>query len=171
MKAKRLVLILVCLLPACLPAADVSRTPETISPNELTDSPTPTITVDTETKDLLTEYLALRHVPGQFSGGQWNEDIDSWLGRKHTVMLELETRLGTGDYSCTQLTDLLQQPDHSVQGGDPLHDLIQTLPTYEPPQNETAHFLVYEWRGTHDFLFFVCEDGRITTADWWYAGE
>lgn len=171
MSAKWLVFILVCLLPACLPAADAPQTPESTLSNQTTANPTPTITVDTKTRELVAEYLALRTVPGQFSGGEWHEDVDLWMGRKHTAMLELATRLGNGDFSCTQLTDLLQQPDHTVQGGDPLHDLIQTLPAYEPLQNEAAQFLVYEWRGTHDFLFFVCEDGRITAADWWYAGE
>ena len=171
MNAKRLVLILVCLLPACLPAADAPRTAESTSPNETTANPTPTIAVDTETKDLVTEYLALRAVPGQFTGGEWNDEVDRWMGRKHATMLELGTRLGADNFSCSQLTDLLQQPDHTVQGGDSLHDLIQTLPAYEPPQNEAARYLVYEWRGTHDFLFFVCENGRIAAADWWYAGE
>jgi hypothetical protein len=171
MSAKRLVLILVCLLPACVPAAADSQTNVTAVPNETAANPTPTISVDAETRELIAEYLTLRPVPGQFTGGNWNEDVDLWQGRKHTAMLKLGTRLGTGDFSCSQLTQLMQQPDHTVQGGDSLHDLILTLPTYEPSQNEAAQFLVYEWRGTHDFLFFVCEDGRITGSDWWYAGE
>jgi len=79
--------------------------------------------------------------------------------------------LGNGRFTCTQLTNLLQPPDHSVQGGDPLHELIQAVPAGATAADETTQFLVYEWRGTHDFLFFVCEDGRITAADWWYAGE
>lgn len=171
MSAKRLVLILVCLLPACLPATDDIETSVTAYPSEAATNPTPTITVDAETRELIAEYLTLRPVPGQFTSGSWNEDVDLWQGRKHSAMLELGTRLGTGNFNCTQLTQLLEQPDHTVQGGDPLHDLIQTLPTYEPPHNEAAEFLIYEWRGIHDFLFFVCEDGRITGSDWWYAGE
>ncbi len=173
MSAKRLVLILLCFLPACLPAPNEQASQNNDLPpsQDPTVSATPIESLDAETSDLLAQYLALRGVPGQFTGGEWNEEVDLWLGRKHTAMRELGSRLGNGDFSCDQLTDLLQQPDHTVQGGDPLHDLIERIPTFEPPQDTTAQFLVYEWRGTHDFLFFVCENGRITNADWWYAGE
>jgi hypothetical protein len=171
MSAKRLVLILVCLLPACLPAANAPQSDVAASSSTTIANSTPTIPVDPETRKLIEEYLMLRLVQGQFTGGNWNEDVDLWMGRKHTAMLELGTMLSTSDFSCPQLIELLQQPDHTVQGGDPLHDLIQTLPAYATLQDEATQFLVYEWRGTHDFLFFVCEDGRITAADWWYAGE
>jgi len=177
MSAKRLVLILVCLLPACMPAAlnDVPQNDLPAYPSETNFSPTATPqlenTISPETRQLIDDYLSLRSVPGQFTGGTWNEDVDRWMGHKHAAMLELGNTFGTGDFSCTQLTELLQTPDHTVQGGDPLHDLIQTLPAYETLQDKATQFLVYEWRGTHDFLFFICEDGRITGSDWWYAGE
>jgi len=181
MDAKRLALILVCLLPACLPGPS-SKNP----PNEVLDISHEATAMRTETtqaededtvpltpeiEELIETYLTLRPVLGQFNGGTWNEAVDSWVGRKHTAMLELAAALSGRDFSCTQLTQLLQQPDHTVQGGDPLHDLIQTLPAYDTGPEEDTNFLVYEWRGTHDFLFFVCEDGRITGSDWWYAGE
>ena len=138
MNAKWLVLILVCFLPACLPAADNRQNSDTAVSSETSTTPTPTSTVDAETRELIADYLALRKVPGQFTGGDWDEDVDRWLGRKHTAMLELGARLGASNLGCSQLTDLLQQPDHTVQGGDPLHDLIQSIPTYEPRQNEAA---------------------------------
>lgn len=172
MNAKRLALLLVCLLPACLPASVNETSQNNNAPiANATANPTPTRPVDATTLELVAEYLALQSVPGQFNGGEWNEDVDRWMGRKHTVMLELSARLSNGDFSCMQLTDLLPEPDHIVQGGDPLHDLIQTLPAYQSSQNDAVEFLVYEWRGTHDFLFFVCENGRITGSGWWYAGE
>lgn len=174
MHAKWLVLILVCFLPACLPATpnDAQKEDEPVPTSEARATPVPTVPVDAQTRQLVGQYLALRPVLGQFNGGEWNDDVDRWMGRKHAAMLELGTALSGGNISCPQLTELLQQPDHTVQGGDdPLYELIQTLPAYETSQEEAAQFLVYEWRGVHDFLFFVCENGRITGSDWWYAGE
>ncbi len=168
MLQKWLFLIFAIWLAGCAPAAVNSQTAVTPTP-ENTPSPEPEI--DAETKALAADFIALRSEMGQFNGGSWNEAVDQWQGRKHTTMMALGDRLGNGRFSCSQLTDLLHPPDHTVQGGDPLYELIQTTPIFEAIQDETAQFLVYEWRGTHDFLFFVCEDGRITAADWWYAGE
>lgn len=169
MNARWLVFFLVCLLPACLPAA--ATTEDAAANPTPTAQPVNTTPVDPELRQLVDTYPALRPVLGQFSGGSWNDEVDRWQGTKHSAMLALGARLSSGDFSCVQLTDLLQEPDHIVEGGDPLHELIQTLPAYATPEEEDAQFLVYEWRGTHDFLFFVCENGRITTSGWWYAGE
>ena len=32
-------------------------------------------------------------------------------------------------------------------------------------------YLIYSWRGWHDFLFFVSEDGRLVDHGWWFAYE
>jgi hypothetical protein len=85
-------------------------------------------------------------------------------------MIDLGLELGNGNYSRTQLISLLGQPDHIVKGGDPLADQIKSLPANERFTN-VDEFLVYEWRGTHDFLFFVIQDGRPIGSDWWYSGE
>ena len=176
MDTKRLAFILVCFLSACLPTPTPQSNSSATS-QETTSLPTDTPPMneapplDPETENLVETFLTLRPVVGQFNGGTWNEESDSWLGVKHTNMLDVAAALSRRDFSCNQLTHLLQQPDHTIQGGDPLHDLIQTLPTYDTSPEEDTRFLVYEWRGTHDFLFFVCEDGRITGSDWWYAGE
>ena len=179
MRQKWLFLFILFLLLSCAPApADSGQQVNgLVDPGLAETSPAPSPEpdnlppIDAETRQLAEEFLTLRPIAGQFSGGSWQADVDQWQGRKHTVMIELGTRLGNGRYACSQLTNLLEQPDHIVQGGDSLHDLIQTLPIYDTIASETTQFLVYEWRGTHDFLFFVCEDGRITAADWWYAGE
>lgn len=171
MVPKCLSLLIIFCFVGCAPAANDPDRPTTAA--EPTAQPESAAPVDDALKELAAEFISLRPAVGQFNGGSWNPEVDRWQGPKHEVMIELGDRLGSGLYTCSQLTDLLQPPDHTVQGGDPLHELIQTLPAYETETapNETTQFLVYEWRGTHDFLFFVCEDGRITAADWWYAGE
>jgi hypothetical protein len=57
-----------------------------------------------------------------------------------------------------------------VSGGDALFELIQSLPEYETFA-QSDEFLVYEWRGTHDFLFFAIQQERIIGSGWWHAGE
>ena len=120
---------------------------------------------------LADEFQALRDIPGQFSGGEWHDEVDQWQGRKHQAMLALGQRLGDGAYSRAQLTTLLGPADHIVTGGDALlFERIQSLPEFETFA-ASEEFLVYEWRGTHDFLFFAIQNDHITTSGWWYAGE
>lgn len=169
MRGDEILFLIGLFLAGCTPATTEPLSPTAAAP-ALPPSPSPTpLHIDDELKQLAAEFMALRAIPGHFNGREWNEDVDKWLGRKHTIMLELGTRLGAGDYGRSTITALLGPPDHIVKGGDPLFDLMQTVPVYETAVD--AEFLVYEWRSTHDFLFFVVQDGRITDADWWYAGE
>jgi hypothetical protein len=32
-------------------------------------------------------------------------------------------------------------------------------------------YLIYYWRGTHDFLWFRLDNGRVTVAEWQYSYE
>lgn len=83
-------------------------------------------------------------------------------------MLALAARLSEVDTERDQLADLLGAPDHVVTEDDDLWPLITSV------ANESGSadaFLVYEWRGSHDFLYFTSHDGTITGSGWWYAGE
>lgn len=134
------------------------------------DSIQPTATpdlIDDQLEQMAAEFRQLRAVPGQFSGGSWNDDVDLWMGRKHTLMIDLAARLTGGDYDKNTIVRLLDPPDQIAREGDALADLIHSLPGHE----DLAEYLVYYWRGTHDFLFFVCREGAVVGADWWYAGE
>lgn len=126
---------------------------------------------DEEIISLAADFRDLRAVPGHFNGREWNDAVDQWNGRKHTLMIELGLRLGSGDYDRPALIQLLGRPDHILAGGDPLSELIGSLPGYEMAFASATEYLVYEWRGTNDFLFFASHNGQITASDWWYAGE
>jgi hypothetical protein len=117
------------------------------------------------------QFRSLRRIPGHFEGGTWNDDVDQWMGRKHKLMLELGSRLGEGAYQNTDIIQLLEPPDHIARKGDHLYDLIISLPGYHALPTTSYEFLVYSWRGMHDFLFFTCTDGIIIDSDWWYAGD
>jgi hypothetical protein len=153
------------LLSSCIPSP-ISPTLQSTP----TQQPTSTPKFDPALSQLAEEFRALRSVPGQFSGGEWQVEVDQWQGQKHRLMLELALQLGDGSYSRGQIINLLGPPDHQVASGDPLFTQIQTVPNFEQFSSD-GEFFVYEWRGTHDFLFFALEGDQLIGSDWWYAGE
>ena len=139
-----------------------------------TATPLPILSTKASTDEALIqlaeEFQALRHIPGHFGGGDWHDDVDQWQGYKHQVMLALGKQLGNGEYGRSQLIALLGPSDHIVTGGNPLFDSIQSLPEYKDLTG-SEEFLVYEWRSTHDFLFFAISNDQIAGSGWWYASE
>lgn len=136
----------------------------------------PTVTeeagsVEDPIEQIATEFRSLRLVRGQFDGGTWNDDVDLWMGRKHKLMLDLASQLTGGDYDKTEIMRLLDAPDEIAHAGDPLFEQITMLPEYEIATVVLNEFLIYYWRGTHDFLFFVNQDDKIIGSDWWFAGD
>ena len=125
----------------------------------------------THLEQMAAHYRSLRTIPGHFEGGTWNDDVDQWMGRKHKLMIDLGSRLGEGEYHNTEIIQLLNPPDQIARQGNPLYDLIISLPGYDALPTASYEFLVYYWRGMHDFLFFICKDGIIIGSDWWYAGD
>jgi hypothetical protein len=122
-------------------------------------------------RDMAQEFKSLRAIEGHFSGGAWNDDVDEWMGRKHQLMIELGERLGGGTYSRSQVVDLLGAPDAAAREGDALYDLIRDRGEFERPAGGAYEFLVYHWRGEHDFLYVTVREETILGAGWWYAGE
>ena len=133
-------------------------------------APAQAATVD-PMKDVADEFKRLRAIEGHFDGGTWNDDVDKWMGRKHALMIELGDRLGGGGYSKIKVVDMLAAPDTIVGEGDVLYDLIRDRAEFERPAGGAYEFLVYYWRGEHDFLYFTVQGEMILNAGWWYAGE
>ena len=152
-------------LVSCVPSSIV------VTPQPTLTKQTPsTLEVDLALSKTAEEFRTLRPLLGQFSGGKWQADIDQWQGKKHQLMLELGVRLADGTFDREQLISLLGPPDHTATDGDPLFSQIQTLPDYQQI-SPNGEIFVYEWRGTHDFLFFALAGEQIISSDWWYAGE
>jgi hypothetical protein len=129
---------------------------------------TPSPLDDPELIQLATEYRKLRPTPGHFGGGDWSDAVDQWQGRKHKLMLALAARLSEVNANRDQLVELLGAPDHVVTEDDDLWPLI-TSEAGESGNSDT--YFVYEWRGSHDFLYFISHDGTVTGSGWWHAGE
>jgi hypothetical protein len=129
-------------------------------------------------EEIASEFREIRKIKGHFDGEKWKDGVDKWKGRKHRLMIELSSRISGGKYKKDDIIKLLDQPDRIVHKGDDLfkqiihqHEFDLLQKGYEPSTMPSYEFLVYYWRGKHDFLFFICLEDIIVHSDWWYAGE
>ncbi|RPI78901.1 MAG: hypothetical protein EHM45_04855 [Desulfobacteraceae bacterium] len=114
--------------------------------------------------ELTREFKRLRNIPGHFQGGDWNTEVDSWMGLKHRVMSDLGFYAEHNRISVGELRELMGEPDRILYIGGPPWDPITSW--------SAAHFsLIYEWRGDHDYLVFDCRTGMVTSSHWFYAGD
>jgi hypothetical protein len=121
--------------------------------------------------DVAAEFKALRAVKGHFEGGAWNAAVDRWMGRKHRVMIQLQSRLPAGRYDTAQVVEWLGPPDRTDPADYAGYDFIMRYPELGPPADGSYGLLIYFWRGSHDFLYFVSYKNIIVDSGWWYAGE
>ena len=121
--------------------------------------------------DIAAEFRGLRTVKGHFEGGAWNAEVDKWMGRKHRVMIQLQSRLSAGRYNRAQLVEWLGPPDRIDPADDAGFDSIMRLPAIKIPADGLYELLIYYWRGPHDFLYFVSRENSIVDSGWWYAGD
>lgn len=115
---------------------------------------------------LAREYRTLRLLRGHFSGGEWNDAVDRFGGRKHQVMAALGEKLGDGKHSRKRVIALMGAPDEIFLRGRPMFRQF-----YDGRDRRVRELLVYHWRGRHDFLFFASDGRRVLASDWWAALE
>jgi hypothetical protein len=163
MRHKFSILIYWCLFICCL-SSDTTGNHTFVAADEF-------ISTTEQLRQIASEFRGLRAIRGQFDGGTWDNDVDRWMGPKHRLMLELGARLGCGEFPKTDIIQLLNPPDHIARKGDRLYDQIFGLPGYDDWHPAAYEFLIYFWRGRHDFLFFACQGGVILGSDWWYGGD
>lgn len=89
-------------------------------------------------------------------------DLWAWNGPFHTVMARLGQGLGDGAHTEREVQQLMGAPGRRFRGGEWTGALWV-------PSAETH--LIYEWRGGHDYLYFIVKHGRVVGARWWLAGE
>lgn len=105
-----------------------------------------------ELRALSQRYGELRSIRGHFSGGSWNDDVDRFGGPLHQTLTRLGEILGNPAYTREDVVLWMGEPD-AVRRQDSEEDLV------------------YYWRGGHDYLYFVCRDGRVQEAKWEMAYE
>jgi hypothetical protein len=100
----------------------------------------------------------------QRQSGPWTDEVDAFGGRKQQVMNALQKHLQSGTHTCAEIVDLMGEPDQIVSG--------EGLRPYPVTGAKPSEVLIYQWRGAHDYLYFVIGPaGALLRAEWWYAGE
>ena len=127
-----------------------------------------------ELNDQAAEFRRLREVKGHFQGGdRWLNEVDSWGGRKHMVMGQLQDALGVPGTNEARIVELMGIPDEKARAGSLSWRLarVQGPPSPRGNEGDVDVLLIYHWRGAHDFLYFSMKAGQVVKAGWWMALE
>ncbi|KAJ3012814.1 hypothetical protein HKX48_006071 [Thoreauomyces humboldtii] len=150
--------------------------------------------IDLDLSALGTEYQSLRHEQGHFSGGDHHRDVDGYGGRKRKVMESLGESLGKPDTHAIQILETMGAPDEIVPkvGASNVGPLQSAGPGAiatgmpgplvgggQAPHGQgidagKPYFIVYYWRGRHDYLWFEVDgtaDERISQYGWHAASD
>jgi hypothetical protein len=125
---------------------------------------------------LIDQYKELRERRRHLPDGAYDTDLRDHGGKLHTVLQTLGTELGHPPSTKKIIVGCLGEPDairNDVQ-------MARFLGIYERELRRSGRemrpkrgreYLVYHWRGGHDLLFFINEDGLIVDHGWWFAYE
>jgi hypothetical protein len=125
---------------------------------------------------LIKEYQDLRERRHELQPGVFDADLDSFKGKLHEVLYQLGEELGHSPYTKEKLVRCLGEPD-AVKNEKEMNGLLEIyqrgkrIAGQKVKQYRNPQYLIYFWRGWHDFLFFIVEDGRIVDHGWWFAYE
>ncbi|MDQ1351631.1 MAG: hypothetical protein QG657_1936 [Acidobacteriota bacterium] len=142
-----------------------------VTSNDPVETPKDTGFTTVPLENLAADFRVLRKIKGHFDGGKWNDEVDLWMSRKHRLMLELGYRIPKGNYLKSDIIRLLDPPDQTAPKSDDLYRQITGLPGNDSPSFAPDEYLVYYWRGTHDFLYCACKGNTIVHCGWWHDWE
>lgn len=132
--------------------------------------------LDKKVVALVNEYKELRERRRRLPEGGYDKELRDHGGRMHRVLQSLGTELGHPPFTKKIIVGCVGEPDaikSDVQ-------MERFLGIYErermkagrtPLAKRDREYLVYHWRGGHDFLFFISEAGSIVDHGWWFAYE
>ncbi|KAI7871493.1 hypothetical protein BDF14DRAFT_1761655 [Spinellus fusiger] len=105
-------------------------------------------------------YQALRTQPGQSTGAEYSEAVDSPQGEKYQTMQALGDQLGLPGTLAADILLHLGKPDELTPVT--LYDSTTSDATTQP------YYLVYYWRPKQDYLYFKVDPlhEKVITSDW-----
>ncbi|CAF3433299.1 unnamed protein product [Rotaria socialis] len=117
-------------------------------------------------------YLRLKNVHGHWHNQPHNPATDNFQGERHQAMIELQQNLGKAGTSGDEIQHLMGTPTKILNKPDLVleHEFRRENENYTYPKD--AKIWIYEWRGFHDYVYFVVSnDNKVLQSDWYSALE
>lgn len=132
--------------------------------------------LDKRVVSLADEYKELRERRRHLPDGVDAKDLRDHGGKLHKALQSLGTELGHPPSTRKTIIACLGAPDaiwNNAQMAPYLgiHEREWKKSGSAPKARRNREYLIYHWRGGHDFLFFISEAGRIVGHGWWFAYE
>lgn len=94
----------------------------------------------------------------------------------HRVLSSLGAELGRPPFTKKVIMECLGEPD-AIKDDKRMsyfldiyrNELKKAGRKWE--EKSGREYLIYYWRGGHDLMFFISEDGKIVDHGWWFAYE
>ena len=124
---------------------------------------------------LAQDYRELRAKRRQLSPGTRLKELDDFGGRLNRILSDLGVELGHPPHTKRTVIRWLGQPD-AILGKREMNKYLGVYYRGRESARQTdlrrdRRYLIYFWRGWHDFLFFISEKGVIVDHGWWFAYE
>eukprot|EP01137_Pigoraptor_chileana_P013434 Opistho-2@66952 len=118
------------------------------------------------------EFALFRGRRGHFAGGDWDEEVDAFNGRKHQVMEKMRIAIPENRLTLTQVVAKFGETDILLESDSPILGIIRrTDPSYAATVATTAPLRAYSWRGQRDFLYLYAGEAGPAVVAWFYLGE
>ncbi|KAG0071829.1 hypothetical protein BGZ92_004179 [Podila epicladia] len=111
-------------------------------------------------------FQSLRAVKGHFDGGDFNEDVDTFNGKKHRTMQKLAKAFNRAGVLEKTIKKTMGRSDKI-----PVQVLMELQSTQPEMTINIYRYMVFKWRGYHDYLWFRVDDrsGKAVKGDWYHA--
>src|SRR5688572_6457197 len=132
--------------------------------------------LDRKVVALIDQYKELRERRRQLPDGLYDKDLRDHGGKLHNVLQTLGRELGRPPYTKKIIVGCLGNPDAIRNDAEmarflEIYERERRKAGREPRAKRDREYLVYHWRGGHDFIFFINEGGLIVDHGWWFAYE
>lgn len=127
-------------------------------------------------KTLINQYKDLREKRRALPPGTFDRDVSANGGKLSLVLSALGRELGRPPYTKQIILACLGEPD-AIRSHEQMRNFLEIYyrelrkAGRKVKERSRREYLIYFWRGWHDFLFFISEDGHVVDHGWWFAYE